>query len=65
MKNKISKSLIIAVIGVFAVVSAFVWQKIQTFVNKGLTDSQKIRIADNSNQSELNSPKFNGCNSII
>jgi len=65
MDKKVKKSLVVAVIGVFAVISAFVWQKVQVFVNKGLADSQKIIIADNNNCSEQNETYFGGCSSIL
>lgn len=64
--NAAKNSLLILVIGVLAAASLLVWQKIQAVVGKGLSDSQKIRVAEaNTCTEQSETPQFSGCNSIL
>lgn len=64
--NTAKNSLLVLVIGILAAASLLVWQKIQTIISKGLTDSQKIRVAEtNTCVEQSENPQFSGCNSIL
>jgi len=65
--NTAKNSLLVLAIGVLVAVSLLVWQKIQAVVSKGLTDSQKIRVAEINNvcTEQSGAPQFSGCNSIL
>lgn len=64
--NVLKKSFLILAIGAIAAFSLLAWQRIQSFINKGLSDSKKIRIAEaNSCVEQKEAPQFSGCNSIL
>jgi len=64
--NTAKNSLLVLAIGILAAASLLVWQKIQAVVNKGLTDSQKVRVVEADTCTEkLETPQFSGCNSIL
>lgn len=58
-------AILIGVISLFA----WTWQSISMFIQKGITDSKSIRIAENNvctiDESKLDKPNFSGCNSIL